>query len=67
MSTYQREKSPARALFVGGAMIVLLVVLFLVYRNSQQPKAPEPSLASFRSEVAALSLPAGTMPEPTNT
>lgn len=59
MTSYQAERSPAKALFVGGAMAVLVAVLAVLVLRSQKAKAPEPSIAAFRQEVAALQLPAG--------
>jgi hypothetical protein len=58
--SYQPEKSPARTLFVAGAMMVLVIAIGAIYLRSQKAKPPEPSLALFRQEVAALQLPTGS-------
>jgi hypothetical protein len=56
----QRNGSSARTIIAAGAVLVMVGVLWAVYRTSESPSLPQPSILTFRSELAAIRAPAGS-------
>jgi hypothetical protein len=48
-----------RYIVAGGVVLALAGVIWALYRNSAPASLPQPSIADFRSELAAIALPAG--------
>ncbi len=56
----QRNKSSARTVIAAGAVLAMAGVLWAVYRTSEPPSLPQPSILTFRSELAAIRAPEGS-------
>jgi hypothetical protein len=57
--TLHRSSDRARNAIVAGALLAVVVVIWIVYRHSAPQSLPQPSLVTLKSELALIRPPAG--------
>jgi hypothetical protein len=55
-----RSSDHARAAVVAGALLAVVALIWIIYRHSAPQSLPQPSLATLKSELAAIHAPAGS-------